>query len=468
MSVQKLVISSIFIAFLGAIAFVAVFLPASAQCHIAQATSYLGLSGTLSQETPPVTPREHSRIEKGGVTVTIALPENAADKVWNEQLLAQFEQATGIQVITIRPGNDTTAVLRTYLSDLGSNSRHADVYAIDIVWPGILSKYAEDLRPAFGRLDGMAPQLVENDTVDGELVAVPYFAEFSLLYYRPDLLVKYHFQHPPRTWAELQHQAEVIQAGERAAGRSDFWGYLWQGAPSEALTCNALEWQISEGGGSLIDSQRAVNFSSGITARTWDRARRWIGTISPPQVTEQLEDDSLRIWKDGDAAFMRNWPYAYTESMRPDSPVRSRVGITSLPRGDSPGAQHADVLGGFELMVSNRSRHKQAAIELVRFLTSSRVQRFNAIKRGYAPTWSALYADPGIAHANPMFASLRQLLADGAVIRPSTIAGSAYAEVSSAYFNAVHQALNGEQVPSEAIADLKIRLQKILGTGKRL
>jgi trehalose/maltose transport system substrate-binding protein len=78
-----------------------------------------------------------------------------------------------------------------------------------------------------------------------------------------------------------------------------------------------------------------------------ERARRWIGTVSPPDVTDQLEDDSLRIWKNGDAAFMRNWPYAYVESMRPDSSVRDKVGVTPLPRGDGPGGRHADILGGF-------------------------------------------------------------------------------------------------------------------------
>ena len=81
------------------------------------------------------------------------------------------------------------------------------MYAIDIVWPGILAPYAEDLRPAFGELQGVAPSLVRNDTVNGKLAAVPYFTEISLLYYRRDLLEKYHFSRPPRTWSELEHQA---------------------------------------------------------------------------------------------------------------------------------------------------------------------------------------------------------------------------------------------------------------------
>jgi trehalose/maltose transport system substrate-binding protein len=66
---------------------------------------------------------------------------------------------------------------------------------------------------------------------------------------------QYGYPAPPKTWDELERMAARIQAGERAKGRRDFWGFVWQGAPSEALTCNALEWQVSEGGGRIIENE---------------------------------------------------------------------------------------------------------------------------------------------------------------------------------------------------------------------
>jgi len=334
------------------------------------------------------------------------------------------------------------------------------VYAIDIVWPGILSDYAEDLRPAFGDMSDMVPGLVENNTVRGKLIAVPYFVEISLLYYRRDLLEKYHFAQPPRTWNKLEHQAKVIANGERANDKSSFWGFLWQGAASEALTCNALEWQISQGGGSLLKPDGTVSLEHAPMVQALERARRWIGTVSPPDVTGQLEDDSLRIWKNGDAAFMRNWPYAYVESMRPDSSVRNQVGVTLLPKGDHPGARHADVLGGFQLMLSTKSANKDASIELVKFLTSSEIQRVNAATRGYAPTRPALYASPALK-ANPFFATLRDVLLNGAVTRPSTVAGPQYDRLSTAYFTAVRQTLIGEKSADAAVTELERELHRL-------
>src|SRR4051812_38877725 len=122
--------------------------------------------------------------------------------------------------------------------------------------------------------------------------------------------------------------------------------------------------------------------------------------------------------------------------MKTDSSVRDCVGVALLPAGDGLGRRHADTLGGFQLMVSRTSKHKQAAIELVRFLTSAEIQRVNAMTRGYAPTVPDIYEDTGVLRTNPFFGILRSVPLNGAVIRPSTVAGARYDRVSTVYFTA--------------------------------
>jgi trehalose/maltose transport system substrate-binding protein len=125
-----------------------------------------------------------------------------------------------------------------------------------------------------------------------------------------------------------------------------------------------------KGGGSFLNSGGTPSLQRAAMVEALERARRWIGTLSPPEVTRQPEGDSLRIWKNGDAAFMRNWPYAYAENMRTDSHVRNQVGVTPVPKGNGPDGRHADILGGFQLIVSKASANKAAPIEFVKFLTS--------------------------------------------------------------------------------------------------
>jgi trehalose/maltose transport system substrate-binding protein len=198
------------------------------------------------------------------------------------------------------------------------------------------------------------------------------------------------------------------------------------------------------------------------TAAAWLRARQWIGTLSPPDVTEQLEDDSLRLWKSGNAAFMRNWPYAYVESMRSDSQVSDRIGVTQMPMGDGPNARHADTLGGFQLMVGKETKNREAAIELVRFLTSPEIQRVNAITRGYAPARLDIFDDPAVLKSNTLFKTLHDVLVEDAMIRPSTAAGDQYDAVSAAYFAAARRALTGQESGLKAVMQLDKNLRRIL------
>jgi trehalose/maltose transport system substrate-binding protein len=437
---------------------------------LALAAITLILNGTLaSQNAAPQSSLSENRdwpknlrTDMKGTSIQLVLPENALDRPWDDALIATFQQLTGITVHVVRPGNDTTKVLASYLRDFASGSPEGDVYAIDIVWPGILANYAEDLSPAFGGQNDTLAALVQNDTVQGKLVAVPYFIEVGLLYYRNDLLQKYHFTQPPRTWSELEQQARTIQNGERTSGKKSFQGFLWQGKASEALTCNALEWQISQGGGQLINPDGTLSIHRDRMVAALQRARNWLGTISPIETTDQLEDDSLQIWKMGDAAFMRNWPYAYLESMSEDSKIKGQAAVTVLPMGDAPDGRHADILGGFQLMVSKTSQNKSAAIELVKFLTSPEVQRVNATTRGYAPTRPKLYDDDGVLKANPFFGTFRNALLEGAATRPSTAAGPRYDAVSKAYFTSVRQALTGQQPPAAAVAELENQIKRIL------
>jgi trehalose/maltose transport system substrate-binding protein len=348
-------------------------------------------------------------------------------------------------------------LLRRVLQQSGPSP---DVLGIDVIWPGILADNLIDLRPYFAtELSSQDPQLVSSYTVHGNVVAVPYHTHVAVLEYRTDLLREYGYSHPPKTWDELESMAARIQAGERAKGRKEFWGYVWEGAATEGLTCNALEWQVAEGGGRIVEDDETISVNNPAAIRAWQRAARWIGRISPPGVLAYRETDSLNVWDSGNAAFRRSWEWGYRLTHPSESPVRDKTGYTSMPGGRGG---RAGTLGGYGLAVSRSSAHPREAVALIRFL----------IEREAGSKTAPSHAEPG---AEPQFYDLPQILQANApspqlsqqssrlVSRPSNVTGHAYEDVSQAYFQTVHSVLTGERRAPMAAAALEKRLVAITG-----
>src|ERR1700685_4595331 len=131
---------------------------------------------------------------------------------------SEFTHETGIHVKVLPSPEGPVEQLAMWKSLLESGAKTPDVYAVDVIWPKILADNLIDLKdyvPA-QEIAAHSPDLVANNTVDGRLVALPYNVEVGLLYYRTDLLRRYSFRSPPRTWDELEIMAARNQPGESA------------------------------------------------------------------------------------------------------------------------------------------------------------------------------------------------------------------------------------------------------------
>ena len=399
--------------------------------------------------------------------VTLTLLEEWTTETFNkarQQELQQFTRETGIQVKLLPSPESAREKLALWQDLLRTGASGPDVYGIDVIWTRILNEYFLDLRPYFGNeIPLQFPAITASYTVDNKLVAIAYRADIGLLFYRTDLLREYGYPEPPRTWDELEMMAARIQAGERAKGNKAFWGFVWQGAAAEALTCNALEWQAAEGGGQIIEADQTISVNNPNAIRAWQRAARWVGSISPPSVVGYKEWDSQNVWVAGDAAFMRNWPTYYVDGQAVGSPIRNKFEI-ALPPGGKAG--RFGTLGGAGLGVSRFSAHPREAVELVRYLSRSDVQAKRSRVLSVPPTLPELYDVPEVVEPNPGFALLRQAFRTGTVSRPSNVTGQKYPDVSEAYSRAVHSVLTGEKSASEAAAALENELARITGFKK--
>ncbi|MDZ7707257.1 MAG: extracellular solute-binding protein [Trueperaceae bacterium] len=177
-------------------------------------------------------------------------------------------------------------------------------------------------------------------------------------------------------------------------------------------------------------------------------------------MTNFAEEDARNMFQAGNAAFMRNWPYAYSLGQSDDSAVQGLFDVSTLPHG--PSGKPAHTLGGWQLGVSAYSENPEAAADVALFLASYEEQKIRAIEGSLNPTIEALYEDEDVLEANPFFGSLYNVFVN-ATARPSTVTAPNYAAISRAFFSAVHNVLTGNEDADVALELLELDLQDITG-----
>ena len=381
---------------------------------------------------------------------------------WARAVCEKWAQQTGNKVEYISRPNDASATLQLYQQYWAAKSGDVDVFMVDVIWQGILAPHAVDLKKYFkeDEIKAFFPTIILNNTVGGRLVSIPWFTDAGMLYYRTDLLEKYGYKEPPKTWEELTEMAKKIQDGERKAGKPDFQGFVFQGKASESVTCNAIEWIYSYGGGTIVEPDKKVTINNPKAIKALEVAKSWVGTISPLGVTTYGEEDARNIWQAGNAAFMRNWPYAYALGQDPKSVISGKFDISVLPKGGTDG-KNAACLGGWQLMISAYSKVPDAAADLVKYLTSPEEQKKHSIALSQLPTLPALYSDADVLAKAPFFKNILPVL-ENAVARPSTVTGADYNQLSTSFFQNVNKVLSGGSTAPDAVVAVEKVAKRIV------
>ena len=175
--------------------------------------------------------------------------------------LDAFEKSSGNKVTITPMPSSTTDQFGQYRLWLAAGNADIDVYMTDVIWAPQLADQFVDLGKAGAEVAKTHfPSIIESQTVNGKLVAMPYFTDAPALYYRKDLLDKYKLA-PPKTWDELAADAKTVLDGEK---NKDLQGVVFQGNAYEGLTCDALEWVLATSAPAL---PRSTNWSASCGAQ---------------------------------------------------------------------------------------------------------------------------------------------------------------------------------------------------------
>jgi trehalose/maltose transport system substrate-binding protein len=355
-------------------------------------------------------------------------------------LVKQFSKQTGVKVKLVQKPENSTDDYAQLARTFSAKSSAYDVMMLDVVWPGTFAPYLVDLKPALGKQAKLHSKgIVQGFTIGGKLVAMPWFSDYGILYYRTDLLKKYGYSKPPTTWAQLGAMAKKIQDGEQASN-PNFYGFVYQGNSYEGLTCDSLEWLASSGGGHFIDGGK-VTINNPRAAAILTLQRSWVGTITPRGVTTYTETESNNAFDSGNAAFLRNWPYGYSTGQASD--IKGKFAVTVLPHsGNNPSV---GTVGGWALGISKYSKNIGAATEFVRYVTSPAVERYDAIYSSNVPTITSIAKLPAVRKVNPWLSP--QIATVARVTRPTSL-GTKYQQGSKIIYQGVNQILNGQDAKS--------------------
>jgi len=356
-------------------------------------------------------------------------------EVWNEIIDIFHRENPDMEIVHEIGPHSSTAFHDLLTQKLKNKSRDVDVFFMDVIWPPEFAAagWAMVLDDIFTKKerDEFLPGTILANTYQERIYGVPLFIDSGLLYYRKDLLDRYGFK-PPRTWDEMVVQAEKIVAGEGRAG-NDLIGFTGQFKQYEGLVCDMMEFILSNNGRIIDESGKCVIAEKPAVEAVRFVRDEIIGKIASAGILTYQEPESLDIFMQGHALFMRNWPYAWNHANDPEkSRIAGKVGIAKLPHFQ--GGESYSTLGGWQLGISRYSEHKNAAWKFIQFLTSARIQKLYAIKAGKAPTRKALYADREVIQHNPHFTDMKEVFLS-AYPRPRSPLYPAISNVLQRYFS---------------------------------
>jgi multiple sugar transport system substrate-binding protein len=371
----------------------------------------------------------------------------AEGRVLRTQLERFMRERPDIRVVQQETPDAADQRHQLFVQWLNAHASEPDVLQLDVVWtPEFaaagwilpLDRFHPDTAAFF-------PAALAANRWQGHLYAVPWFVDVGMLYWRTDLMPA-----PPATFDDLDRIAARTRSDQAVR-----YGFVWQGARYEGLVTVFLEYLGGLGGSILEGGRVTVGSERGVRALTLMRDQIARDGVVPGSVLTWHEEESRFAFQNGDAALMRNWPYAYSLMEAGGSRVEGRFAVAPMPA--APGGQPTAALGGSELAINAHSDHPEAAWAVIEYLTRPEQMLERARGVGQFPSRRALFADPALALPIPADRALAVI--EHAVPRPVT---PAYTQLSGILQIYLHRALTGQQDPAPALGAAAAEMQALL------
>ncbi len=368
-------------------------------------------------------------------------------------LINAFEKAyPNIKVTLVSAPTDTDTYRATVATQISGGASTPDVFMGDVIWPAQFGAHQlavplSTYLPA-SYWSKFAPGLVAGATYKGQVYGSPLFEDQGFLYYRKDLLAKEHMA-VPQTWEQLETDASTL-----VKDGSVKYGFVWEGDSYEGLTCNFMEYLTDAGGTPTNVAYNAATLNSAASTKAVTFMRSLITSgASPAAVTTFQEPQAMNTFGGGNAAFLRNWDYAYTAAITPSSGGKltaSQVGVAPLPTFSGMSYPGYSNIGGWNLYINPHSAHLGADLTFIQWMSGTTAQNILSQKYGFISTVTAVRTSPATIASNPVFAVVPKTK-----LVPRPAGTPEYPALSTAIYTNVNGALAGSTSPAAAVAAMQ-------------
>ncbi|HET9775706.1 MAG TPA: ABC transporter substrate-binding protein [Gemmatimonadaceae bacterium] len=378
-----------------------------------------------------------------------------------KQLKRFMQLNPGIRVELQRTPDDANQRHQLYVQWLNARVGNPSILQLDVVWtPEFaaagwvlpLDKYGPEKSKFF-------PATITANTWAGQLFALPWFADVGLLYRRTDLVPS-----EPSSLEEVVADAKR-EMEKRGAPR---YGIVFQGARYEGLITGFVEYLGAFGARIIDDSgEVVVNRPEAVRALEFMRDELYGSRVAPLEVLTWHEEEARFAFQNGNAVFMRNWPYPVAAmSDTAQSKVAGKFAVSPIPKSaTAPNGHSTAALGGAQLAINAYTDHPDAAYKLIAYLTAPEQMLERAQAVGQYPTRFGLYDDPRLAGAISIPLESARRAIESATPRPVT---PIYTELSEILQIELHRALVRQAEPKEALDAAAAKINALIErTGMR-
>lgn len=343
------------------------------------------------------------------------------------EIAARCTEASGgrYTIETALLPRDAASQREQLIRRLAANDSSIDLMSLDppfipeFAQAGFLAPVPEDVAERVA--EDVVESAIEGSTWEDELVAVPFWANTQVLWYRKSVAEAAGLDmSEPVTWDQIVEAA--VSQGKLVGA---------QGARAESLTVwfNAL---IESAGGEIITDpspEDPAQIQLGLTSDAALRAAEVMQMVAEsdaagPAFSTSNEDSTATGFESEDGGFNVNYPFVYpralgaVDSGTMEASVVEDYAAAIYPRVDED-EPAAPPYGGINLGVGAFSESVELAYEAAECIVEDENQAYYFVTNGNPASATSVYDDPEVLEAFPMAPVIRESL-ELAAPRPQT------------------------------------------------